>query len=243
MRQIVTIPEIGFQSSLQGFLSFFDHYTDTRAFIKDKACRYVYANKAYADLLQTEPVAMIGKSDYDFYEPNIADLYQEEDRKTLAGDQFVNQRWMVPDANGVISWCISNKYPLRDEAGAICGIFCTFRDQMMAGTEAKPFFDLAEVVEHIHRYYEEDIRAEDLAELLSVSVSQLNRRFRSTMGKSPISYLLHVRINAAKEKLIKTDQSVTEIGLACGFNSPAYFSRQFKVIAGMTPKQFRARYT
>lgn len=242
MNNMIQIPGLGFTNSLESVMAFFDHYTDTRIFIKDTESRYVYANQSYADLLKTTPEEMAGKSDFDFYECNMADLYLEEDRKTLAGQSFINKRWMVPDGNGVISWCISHKFPLRGEDGSIHSIFGTFRDLHMAGAEAKPYFDLAEVVQHIHTHYADDIRAEDLAKMLSLSVSQLNRKFSSAMGKSPISYLLDVRINQATTRLIQTDETISEISSACGFNSQTYFNRQFKATTGMTPKQYRDRY-
>ena len=238
----VEISEIDYTNTLESLLCHFDYFPDIRVFIKDCDARYVYANKPYADMLKTTVQEMIGKSDYDLYEGNIADLYLEEDRKTLSGKSFLNKRWLVPDGEGRVAWCISYKYPLRNKGGKICGIFCTFRDLEIAGAEAKPFFDLAEVVEYIHANYTREILSEDLAEILSVSVSQMNRRFNKTLGRSPINYLLHVRLNAAKEQLIRTDQSVTEIAFSTGFNSTTYFNRQFKKNTNMTPKQYRARY-
>ena len=243
MQNTIKIPGLGFVNSLESVIAFFDQYSDTRVFIKDNQARYVFANKSYANLLKTTPQAIIGKSDFDLYDRNMADLYLEEDRKTLAGQSFVNKRWMVPDGNGVISWCISHKFPLCGKDGSICGIFGTFRDLEMAGIEAKPYFDLAEVVQHIHRHYAEDIRAYDLARMLSLSVSQLNRKFSSVMGKSPISYLLEVRINQATTRLMQTEESISVIAYACGFNSQTYFNRQFKAATGMTPKQYRDHYT
>lgn len=243
MPNTITIPEIGFDSTLEAFLAQFDFYRDTRVFVKDTESRYVYANRAYADLLRTTPKAMIGKIDFDFFERNIADLYLEEDRKTLAGQKFVNQRWMVPDGNGVISWCISHKFPMRDRRGAVCGIFGTFRDLKMAGVEAKPYFDLAEVVEYIHASYADHVTSADLAAILGLSVSQLNRKFTAALGQSPIRYLLGVRIDRATERLINTDDTVQSICFACGFHSQTYFNRQFKTITGTTPNEYRARYT
>ena len=243
MQNSVSIPELGFENSIESFLAPLDQYPDIRVFVKDMDSRYVYANKAYADMLKTTPRRMIGKSDFDLYDRSFAELYLEEDRRTLAGKDFINQRWMVPDGAGVISWCVAHKFPLRNRAGEICGIICTFRDQQMAGIEAKPFFDLAEVIEFVNTNYAEAIRAEQLAQLIGLSVSQLNRRFAKVMGKSPIRYLVNVRVNKAISRLINTDDSITEICFSCGFNSQTYFNRQFKAITGLSPKAYRERYT
>ena len=186
---------------------------------------------------------MIGKNDYDFFDRNMADQYLAEDKKVLAGEKFVNQRWMVPDKNGVITWCISHKHPLTDKEGNIKGIFCTFRDLRMAGFEAKPFFDLSEVVEYIHAHYSENITTDDLAKVVGLSTSQLNRKFKETLSDSPISYLLKIRIEKATERLLKTDDSITEISFTCGFNNQTYFNRQFKKINGLSPRDYRNKYT
>ncbi len=243
MNNNINIPELDFENSLEELFKFFDYYLDTRFFIKNLNSKYIYVNKSYADMLGVSPEDMIGKGDYDYYDKNMADLYLEEDKKTLNGEKFVNQRWMVPDKQGIISWCISHKQPLKDKNGKICGIFGTFRDLRMAGFEAKPFFDLSEVVEYMHAHYTEKITSEELAKVVGLSVSQLNRKFKDTMDDSPINYLLKIRIEKAAERLIKSDDNITEIAYICGFNNQTYFNRQFKKITGLSPRAYRKKYT
>ena len=243
MNNTVNINDLDFESSLFDFLEYLDYYKDTRIFVKNMDSKFVYVNKAFADMLGTTPENMIGKGDYDFFDRNMADLYLEEDRKVLAGEKFINQRWMVPDEKGIISWCISHKQPLKDKNGQIRGIFGTFRDLRMAGFEARPFFDLSEVVEYMHAHYTENITAEDLAAIVGLSVSQLNRKFKNTLDDSPINYLLKIRIEKATEKLLKTDDTITEISYSCGFNNQTYFNRQFKKINGLSPRDYRKKYT
>ena len=238
-----SIKSLDFGSSLEDFLRHFDYYPDTRILIKDKRSRFIYTNKAFADMLGTTVENMVGKDDYDFFDRNMADQYREEDIKVLNGESFVNQRWMVPDGKGVISWCISHKQPLRDKNGDIKGIFGTFRDLRMAGFEAKPFFDLSEVVEYMHAHYPENITADDLAKVVGLSTSQLNRKFKETLSNSPINYLLKIRIEKASERLLKTDDTITEVSYACGFNNQTYFNRQFKKINGLSPRDYRKKYT
>jgi AraC-like DNA-binding protein len=243
MNNRIDIPGLDYIGSLESFLSYFDYYPDTRFFVKNLDSKYIYCNKPYADMLKTNPENMLGKSDYDFYDKNMADLYLEEDKKVLAGEKFINQRWMVPDEKGVISWCISHKQPLKDKDGKICGIFGTFRDLKMAGLEAKPFYDLSEIVEYIHQNYSKNITAEDLAGIIGLSTSQLNRKFKREMDESPIIYLLKVRIEKATAKLLSTDSTITEISYECGFNNQTYFNRQFKKITGFSPRDYRKKYT
>ena len=239
----INIPGLGFSGSLENFLNFFDFYKDTRMFIKDCNSRYIYSNQTYAEMLGCTPAEVIGKSDTDFYEKNLAKLYLEEDKKTLAGESFINQRWMVPDEKGRITWCISHKYPLKDDEGNICGIFCTFRHLKMAGEEARSLFDLSGVVEYINNHFTKDIKLEDLAKILGLSISQLNRKFKSTLGETPIQYLLKVRINKASDRLVQSNDTVSEIAYDCGFNNRTYFNKQFKKYTGQTPSDYRKLHT
>ena len=59
MQNSVSIPELGFENSIESFLAPLDQYPDIRVFVKDTDSRYVYANKAYADMLKTTPRRMI----------------------------------------------------------------------------------------------------------------------------------------------------------------------------------------
>jgi transcriptional regulator GlxA family with amidase domain len=67
----------------------------------------------------------------------------------------------------------------------------------------------------------------------------LLRVFRQATGKSPIDYLIGLRIEAAKRLLRQSDLGMTEIALEVGFGDSNYFARQFRVVAGRTPSEFR----
>jgi two-component system response regulator YesN len=61
------------------------------------------------------------------------------------------------------------------------------------------------------------------------------------MGITIVDYLTSVRIERAKQLLLATDQNCTEICFEVGYNNQSYFTRTFKDLVGMTPRQFRAR--
>ena len=239
MPNIISIPEIAYTGSLDLYLKIFDNFPNTYLFIKDRNSRFVCCNENFARLLNTDSESIKGKNDYDFWEKHMADLYVAEDKEVLAGKSFTNVHWMVPDMKGIVSWVISNKVPLYDLDGNVAGICGLFRDLYKAGEESKRYFDLAEVVEYINRNYTQEIKSKDLAKIIGVSVSQLNRKFKKAMGQSPISYLIEVRVEAAKKMLLESTKSITEISYDCGFNNQTYFNRQFKKLTGVSPKAFR----
>jgi AraC family transcriptional regulator len=87
---------------------------------------------------------------------------------------------------------------------------------------------LLQVIDYINDALDQDIKLADLAQLLGMSQSHFSRLFKRSMGLSPHQYLLHQRVERAKQLLKYTNQSLVEIALACGFDSHSHLSRQFR---------------
>lgn len=99
--------------------------------------------------------------------------------------------------------------------------------------------DCAQVAaEYIVSHYEEPISVEWLAEHTSVSHSSLYRRFVKRFQMSPKRFLLEYRVERACRLLESTDFSVQEVSNSVGFEDPFYFSRAFREIKGMSPRQY-----
>ncbi|MBR8706441.1 hybrid sensor histidine kinase/response regulator transcription factor [Bacteroides pyogenes] len=84
-----------------------------------------------------------------------------------------------------------------------------------------------------------DFASSVLADKLSLSISQLNRKMMAISGHTPTAYILNLRINKAKKILASQDLPITEVADECGFSDLAYFSRTFKKHTGVTPSQYR----
>lgn len=85
-----------------------------------------------------------------------------------------------------------------------------------------------------------DISVDILAEKACMSTSHFHKKFKNTLGISPIDYINAEKIKFAK-KLIKDskDLRISEIAFKAGFNNTSYFNRQFKKMELMTPQQFK----
>ncbi len=92
-------------------------------------------------------------------------------------------------------------------------------------------------MEYIHLHYAEDISTATLAKKFAVSVNYLCRCFNQCTGFTVIDHLNYVRCTAAKAMLSNTDDSVSEVALAVGFNNLSYFGRQYKKFFGHTPSK------
>lgn len=107
--------------------------------------------------------------------------------------------------------------------------------------QATPLTRLANVVAHIQKHFREPLRIEDLARLAHLSTSQLQRTFKRSFNTTAVKFITRVRIHEACELLKDPNYDVTRAALDCGFNSPAFFSTQFKDLMGESPSAYRRR--
>lgn len=98
---------------------------------------------------------------------------------------------------------------------------------------------LKNVLTYIRDNYNSPITLDELAAVAGMSPKYFCRAFSQITDKTPIAYLNYYRIEAAGERLLMTDESITDIGFSCGFNDASYFSKMFLKEKGMTPSQFR----
>ena len=83
------------------------------------------------------------------------------------------------------------------------------------------------------------LKVSDVAEYAHLSISQLERRFKSTLGFLPADFILRCKMEEAKNLLKYTNKSISEISQILAFSSQAYFTNVFKKSYGCTPKEFR----
>ena len=101
---------------------------------------------------------------------------------------------------------------------------------------------LGKVISYIEKNYVKPIRLKELVKLSNMSESNLARAFLRYTGKTPIDYVIALRVQRASTLLLKYPaRSVAEIGYETGFSDSNYFSRQFKRNTGKTPREYRKR--
>ena len=102
---------------------------------------------------------------------------------------------------------------------------------------------MSRVRTYMEHHYQESLSTGDIATACDISVPYLHKLFRANLNTTPGAYLLSCRITAARELLINTDRSLSEIAASCGFSSQSYFSDCFKKSVGVPPKDFRKNAT
>lgn len=99
--------------------------------------------------------------------------------------------------------------------------------------------DIAPVRAYVEEHCAEKLTLESVAEHFFLNKHYLARLFKEQYGVSVNGYLTQVRITRAKQMLRFTDKPIALIGAECGLDDANYFSRIFKKVEGVTPKQYR----
>lgn len=96
-----------------------------------------------------------------------------------------------------------------------------------------------QVLLYMDSHFTEELSLEQVARQLGISAFSLSRLFSNRFQTSFPRYLTSRRLDYAKELLLETELSVTQIALDAGFGSPRTFFREFQKNCGLTPGQFR----
>ena len=97
-------------------------------------------------------------------------------------------------------------------------------------------------IAYMKRHRTDKFSLQEMADALFVNGSYLLRTFKRYTGCTPLAYHHHLRCEYAKELLVQTNQSVSEIGEAAGFVSSSHFSHIFKKMEGCTPTEYRMNH-
>ena len=83
----------------------------------------------------------------------------------------------------------------------------------------------------------ESFSVEDLAKEVAFSRSQLHRKLKALIGKSPNALIRDFRLNRAKSLLEQGAGNVSEVAIAVGYSSVSYFTQSFKQAFGVLPSE------
>lgn len=116
-------------------------------------------------------------------------------------------------------------------------LMSNIKDMEMSVSEKHQIAERA--VEYITEHYDREIGVEEIAGYVSLSKYYFIKLFKNCIGVTPYEYLLHIRINAAKDLLRESDLTLEEIAIKAGFGDAVGFSRSFRRYVGLTPIAFR----
>ena len=107
----------------------------------------------------------------------------------------------------------------------------------------RKFLQIEPAVRYIDEHFmEENISAQTLSELCGISYSYIKKLFVQKFGLSPKKYILRTKLNFAEELLSSGRYRVADVAAMCGYMDTGFFSKQFKLYNGLSPKDYLTKY-
>jgi AraC-like DNA-binding protein len=113
---------------------------------------------------------------------------------------------------------------------------CNFRDRHQNNQNVK------EILQFLSEHYAEHFSLNDIAEHVHLHPNYICALFRDYTDHSVFQHLIQLRIEAAEIDLKTTSLSIGEIASRCGFESASFFSKKFKELIGLSPKEYRHQF-
>ncbi len=117
--------------------------------------------------------------------------------------------------------------------------YSSSRKQTQGGNLSE--FYVREAVVYIEHNYAENITVEELARMCKLDRSYFGKIFKKVLGQSPQEFLIHYRMAKAADALIVGNESVGDIGISVGYPNLLHFSRAFKGVYGVSPREYRQK--
>jgi AraC-like DNA-binding protein len=218
----------------------FADLSDTYYFAKNRAGQFVWGNRLLQEkhaLAKVEDI--IGKSDHDFFRRDIADRIRADDVQVMENGVAVkNKLEVLGGHNGALTWLFTTKAPLRDRHGKVVGVEGFSRDAQRSQDVIAPFHAFKDCIEYLQAHLTEDISVDHLARLSCMSLSTFERKFKLHFSLTPKQYMLRMKVYEAC-RLLPGAQSIARVALETGFGGQSYFTKTFRSVVGITPKQYQ----
>jgi transcriptional regulator GlxA family with amidase domain len=184
----------------------------------------------------------------------IADMRQRFPQLQLQGDLVVTDQDGVYTGGGAFSSLNLLLYLVEKFCGHDIGIkvskqFSIHRDHIsqahfsvFRGLNQHGDNEILKAQAYFEEHFQEDIRVEQVAGKVNMSKRNFIRRFKQATLFTPLEYLQRVKVEAAKQRLENSSQSIQNLMYDIGYNDVKTFREIFKRQTGLTPQDYRKRY-
>lgn len=221
--------------------SLFDEAEDLAFFVKDAEGHYLVVNQSLVERHGfTRKEELIGKRPIDVFPGSLGEVPTRQDSQVLVDGVSLHNhleiQWLRPHEP---CWCLTSKFPLRNQNGEIVGLVGFSRDlQDPIPIETIPA-PMALVLDRFEANPGESVSPSSLAAQSEMSSHRFARVIKRVFGLTPSQYITRTRIKAATRLLSDTTDTISEIAVYCGFSDHSAFARAFRSATGFSPTQFR----
>ncbi|GMQ57364.1 hypothetical protein AN1V17_17590 [Vallitalea sediminicola] len=194
---------------------------------------FSYINNNFYKKYWCHFTATIGdKNLFDIFDfPNIINIKEDKDYFTDLFEQLV-----ILDRKNDISSILKAK-------GVLLEIIAYFLEKINVKElhmyKSPSLEKLELILSYIEKHLGESITVEQLAEIAHLQVNYFIKFFRLHFGNTPMNYVKRQRLEKAKQYLLNSDLSISEIGQKVGYTEVSHFSNQFKNYTGITASVYR----
>ena len=96
-------------------------------------------------------------------------------------------------------------------------------------------------VQYVERHLREPLSVQDVAAATGYSLYHFSRTFNRMVGHSPYDYIVRRRLSESAKELVASDKRIIDIAIAYQFGSPETYSRAFRRMFGLLPREVRQR--
>ena len=106
------------------------------------------------------------------------------------------------------------------------------------GGKYKDYY-ISEAITYIEKNFQNELSVEEIAESVGIDRSYFGKIFKDMLGQTPQNFIRQYRMIKAAELLRLTDLSISDIGNAVGYPGFTHFSRAFKSVYDLSPREYR----
>jgi transcriptional regulator GlxA family with amidase domain len=173
----------------------------------------------------------------------------------LREDQLITDEHGIYSSGGAFSYLNLVLYLIEKYAGREMAVFCAKVFQIdiervsqsafvvFNGQKAHEDEPIKKAQAYIEANYQEKITVDQLAEMLALGRRNLERRFKKATSNSVVEYIQRVKMEVAKNSLESSRENVNEVMYQVGYTDPKAFRLTFKRVTGLSPKQYRSKYS
>ena len=222
----------------------FDRVPGLLYIVKDADSRTVAVSPASVPRMGGRTEAdVLGLTPHEYLPADIAVKYLEDDRRVLqSGEPLVNVVEVWINEQGLRDWIVTDKYPLRDRAGAVVGLVGTLQSFQDRRRQLAHLGPVGAAADYIEARLDSPLSLGEVAAAVGYSDRHLERLFRQVFGMSVWQFVVRSRVHAASRALTQSDRSITQIALAYGFCDASAFGRAFRASTGQSPREYRRRH-